>query len=154
MLQLSVGQMAGCLTLFIYPRHMLPTQKCYAPFGHTQHEFMCLFQILYTPFLLYFYISEPVFKDIPDLFHGHIGLQFLAISKCVCADRQTDRQITLTDTQKDRQTDGRTDGRTDGQTDRQTDTDGQIHRQTDRQTDSQTDRYTKTDRQTDTQTDR
>ncbi len=44
------------LVLFIicWASRVLPTQKFYVPFGHTQHEFMCLFRILCAQFLLIF----------------------------------------------------------------------------------------------------
>ena len=84
----------------VYAGRVLPTQKFYVPFGHTQHEFMCLFQILCAQFLLHFYIGEPVFQDIPDLFYSHTILLYyptlnvhVLVYSCVCMCIQTDRQL-------------------------------------------------------------
>ena len=75
-----------CSSLKYHYSRVLPTQKFFVPFGHTQHELMCLFEILCAQFLPIFYNGEPVFKDIPDLFHGHtILLYYPTVSVHVCA---------------------------------------------------------------------
>ena len=127
---------------------VLPTQKFYMRFGHTQHEFMCLFRILCAQFLLIFYINKPVFQDIPDIFHSHTILAIISNCECAQTDRQTYRHTqthTCTHTHR-RERERERYRQTDRQTETERDRDRNRQKQTDRQTDRQRDR--ETERQT------